>query len=116
MTKYMYFFRTNPDAYRAMSPQQMQQIPQKWMEWRSSLEKGGNLVQLGDRLDAVGKVVRGREKAVSDGPFVEVKDSIQGYVFIQAETMEQAIELAKGCPILDGGGTVEIRPFYADVR
>ena len=69
--------------------------------------------KLGERLDATGKVVRGKAKTVTDGPFVEVKDSIQGYMLVQAKDMEQALELAKGCPILDGGGTVEIRPFVS---
>lgn len=113
MTKFMYLFRSNPGLYRTMSPEQMQQTAQKWMEWMDALEKKGNLVQLGERLDGSGKVVRGKAKAVSDGPFVEVKDSIQGYVVVRAEDLEQAVELAKGCPVLDGDGSVEIRPFYA---
>ncbi len=112
MTKFMCLFRSNPGVYRTMSPEQMQQMTQRWMEWKDALEKGGNLVQLGERLDASGKVVRGREKTVTDGPFVEVKDSIQGYIVIQAEDLEQAVELAKGCPVLDRDGTVEIRPFH----
>src|SRR5260221_11141692 len=105
MTKFMCLFRSNPGVYRTMSPEQMQQMTQRWMEWRDALEKGGNLVQLGERLDASGKVVRGREKTVTDGPFVEGKDSIQGYIVIQTDDLEQAAELAKGCPVLDRDGT-----------
>jgi hypothetical protein len=57
--------------------------------------------------------VRGKAKTVTDGPYVEVKDSIQGYLLLEAHDMEKAIELATGCPILDGDGTVEIRPFVS---
>ncbi|MGH9828790.1 MAG: YciI family protein [Blastocatellia bacterium] len=44
---------------------------------------------------------------------MEVKDSIQGYLVAEAKDIDQALELAKGCPVLDGDGTVEIRPFVS---
>ncbi|MCU1244486.1 MAG: hypothetical protein JWN02_396 [Acidobacteria bacterium] len=111
MTKFIYLFRNNPGAYRSMSPEQMQQTTQRWMEWKTSLETTGQLVQFGERLDGSGKVVRGQSKTVTDGPYVEVKDFIQGYLVVQAADLEQAAELAKGCPVLDSGGSVEVRPL-----
>jgi len=113
MAKFLYLFRTNPSNYRSMSPEQMQQTMKKWMDWKDSLEKNGHLPNPGERLDASGKVVRGKSKSVTDGPFVEVKDSIQGYLLLNAETLDQAVELSKGCPILDSDGSVEIRPFVS---
>ena len=113
MTNYMYLFRSNPSAYRSMSPEQMQQTMKMWMDWIHTLDKNGHIKQLGERLDGTGKVVRGKAKSVTDGPYVEVKDSIQGYVLIAAKDMDQAVELAKGCPVLEGEGTVEIRPFVS---
>jgi len=83
----------------------------KWTDWRDTLEKSGNIKQLGDRLDGTGKVVRGKAKAVTDGPYVEVKDFIQGYMLVSAKDVDHALELAKECPILESDGTVEIRPF-----
>ena len=80
MANFMYLFRSNPGAYRSLSPEQMQQLMKKWTDWRDTLEKSGNIKQLGDRLDGTGKVVRGKAKAVTDGPYVEVKDFIQGYM------------------------------------
>lgn len=94
-----------------MSPEQVQQTMKKWMGWKDTLEKNGHSKQLGERLDGTGKVARGKAKAVTDGPYVEVKDSIQGYMLLEARDMDQAVELATGCPILDSDGTVEIRPF-----
>jgi hypothetical protein len=91
----------------------MQQNLKNWMDWKDSLEKNGHKIQAGERLDFTGKVVRGKEKAVIDGPFVEVKDFIQGYLSIEARDIDQAVELAKGCPILNTDGTVEVRPFYS---
>jgi hypothetical protein len=113
MSKFMYLFRSNPAAYQSMSPEQMQQNVKKWMDWKDSLEKNGHISQLGERLDGAGKVVRGKTKAVIDGPFVEVKDFIQGYILIEARDIDQAVELAKDCPILNIDGTVEIRPFLS---
>jgi hypothetical protein len=113
MSKFMYLFRSNPSAYQSMSPEQMQQNIKKWMDWKDSLEKSGHISQLGERLDGTGKVVRGKTKAVIDGPFVEVKDFVQGYLLIEAMDIDQAVELAKGCPILNIDGTVEVRPFLS---
>jgi hypothetical protein len=111
MANFMYLFRSNPGAYRSMSPEQMQQTMKKWTDWKDTLEKNGHIKQLGDRLDGTGKVIRGKAKAVTDGPYVEVKDFIQGYMLVSAKDVEHALELAKGCPILESDGTVEIRPF-----
>jgi hypothetical protein len=113
MANFMYLFRQNPTAYRSMSAEQMQQTMKMWMDWRDTLEKNGHIKQLGERLDGSGKVVRGKAKTVTDGPFVEVKDFIQGYMIVEAKDDEQALELAKGCPILESDGTVEIRPFVS---
>src|SRR5262245_21794587 len=113
MSKFMYLFRSNPTAYRSMSPEQMHQTMKKWMDWKYSLQKNGHVQQLGERLDATGKVVRGKDKAVTDGPCVEVKDFVQGYMLVEAKDTDQAVEVAKGYPILESDGTVEIRPFVS---
>lgn len=113
MAKFMYLFRSNPTAYQSMSPEQMQQTMKKWMDWKDTLEKKGHIKQLGERLDGTGKVVRGKAKAVTDGPYIEVKDFIQGYMLVEARDIDQAVELSKGCPILDSDGTVEIRSFVS---
>jgi hypothetical protein len=111
MANFMYLFRLDRTAQRSMSPEQMQQNMKKWMGWLEILKKNGHVTQVGERLDITGKVVRGRAKAVTDGPYVEVKDAVGGYMIVQARDIDQAVELSKGCPILEGDGTVEIRPI-----
>ena len=113
MSKFMYLFRSNPAAFRSMSPEQMQQLTKKWMGWADTLKKNGHFKQAGERLDEAGKVVRGKSKIITDGPFVEAKDSIGGYMLVEAKDLAQAVELAKGCPILEGDGSVEIRPIVS---
>jgi hypothetical protein len=58
-------------------------------------------------------VVRGKQKRVTDGPFAEAKDVVGGFTLILARDLEQAAELSKGCPILEVGGSVEVRPIQA---
>ena len=113
MSAFMYLFRSNPTAFRSMSPEQMQQAMKRWADWKNELDKNGHIKLAGERLDGGGRVVRGKVKAVTDGPYVEVKDFVQGYLAIDANDLDQATELAKGCPILDIDGTVEIRPFVS---
>jgi hypothetical protein len=55
-----------------------------------------------------GKVVKAN-KSVTNGPYVEIKESIGGMAIIKANSYEEAAEIAQGCPILEFGGNVEIR-------
>jgi len=50
---------------------------------------------------------------ITDGPFAEVKDLVAGFMIVEARDISQAAELAKGCPILEGDGAVEVRPVMA---
>lgn len=111
MANFLYLFRLDRTTQRTMSPEQMQQNMKKWMAWLDALKKSDHVSQVGERLDVTGKVVRGRAKAVTDGPYVEVKDAVGGYMIVKARDIDQAVELSKGCPILEGDGTVEIRPI-----
>ncbi|HUJ75831.1 MAG TPA: YciI family protein [bacterium] len=94
-----------------LSPQEMQAVMPRWMAWMKDLADKGHVKGLGNPLGATGKVVRGRDKTVTDGPFAEAKDVINGYTLILAQDLAQAAELAKGCPMLEGGGAVEVRPI-----
>ena len=72
-------------------------------------------VGLGIELDAItadrgGRVVRGKDKVVTDGPYVEAKDIVLGFIVIAADSLDEAARLASGCPIVEGGGSVEVRP------
>src|SRR5438445_5595177 len=113
MSNFMYRFRGNQGAHRSMSPEQMQQTMKKWMGWIDTLKKNGHVKALGERLDPTGKVVRGKVKNVTDGPYIEVKDAVGGYMLVEATDIDQAVELSKDCPILEVDGTVEIRPIVS---
>jgi hypothetical protein len=93
------------------SPEQMQQQMQKWMGWMKELTEKGHIKDPGHPLERTGKLVTGRQKAVTDGPFAEAKDVVGGYTIVQARDLGHAVELTSGCPILDIGGFVEVRPI-----
>lgn len=64
----------------------------------------------GQPLERTGKIVKGKQKAVTDGPFAEAKDVIGGYSIVEATDLDQAVQLSKGCPIFEVEGAVEVRP------
>jgi hypothetical protein len=88
----------------------MQKTMEKWMIWFKELGAKGHLKDPGHPLENSGKVVRGKQKAVNDGPYAEAKDVVGGYIVVEAADIHEAVELSKGCPILDIGGSVEVRP------
>jgi hypothetical protein len=107
MSEYVFLYRGG-EAGR--SPERIQQSLQKWIAWFKELAEKGHVKNQGHPLERAGKVVRGSQKAVVDGPFAEAKDVIGGYSLIEARDLEQAVELSKGCPILENEGAVEVRP------
>ena len=107
MSEYVFLYR---GGSREGSPAEMQQTMQKWMTWLKSLGEKGHIKDQGQPLERTGKLVKGRQKTVTDGPFAEVKDVIGGYTLIEARDLDHAVELSKGCPIFERDGAVEVRP------
>jgi len=112
MSQFLYLYRSTSAARQeAMgTPDKAQQNMQKWMAWMNELGAKGHLKDRGQPLDQQGKVVRGHAKQVVDGPYTEAKDIVGGFSIVEAKDINQAVELSRGCPILDGGGSVEVRP------
>lgn len=112
MTEYLFLYRNTQEAHReAMgSPEKAQQSMKKWRAWMKDLEDKGHLKSFGQPLERVGKVVGGKKRTVTDGPYMETKDVIGGYSIVAAKDLDQAAQLASGCPVLEGGGSVEVRP------
>ncbi|MFT3685020.1 MAG: YciI family protein [Phycisphaerales bacterium] len=107
MSEFVFLYR---NGQRPTSPEEAQQVLQKWMAWFKGLAEKGHVVDRGQPLERSGKVVQNGTKAVVDGPFAEAKDVVGGYSLIKAADIAEASELAKGCPVLDRGGYVEVRP------
>src|ERR1700679_2908709 len=81
---------------------------EKWHAWAEALVLGGHTVT-GAQFARGGTSVSGPDRVVSEGAAGAV-DVIGGYFQISADSLDEATQLAKGCPMLDHGGTVEVRP------
>ena len=79
-----------------------------------ALEKSGHLI-VAQALQSVkkSKTVRRRKgkTLMTDGPFAETKEQLLGFVMIEAESEEHALEIAANIPIAEFG-TIEVRPIY----
>jgi hypothetical protein len=109
MAKFLFVYRAAGDAHTKMTPEEMQQHMQRWKKWIGEGMQKGWMLDPGDELKMEGRVVGA--KVVTDGPFVEAKEVIGGFSIVQADTIDAAAELAKGCPALRIGGRVEVRPL-----
>lgn len=91
------------------SPAQMQAMYAKFNEWRERFQK--NLVDLGGRLGA-GRTVL--PDPGPDGPFIEVKELIGGYMIVSAASLDEAIDVARQCPgLVRPGSGVELIEIHA---
>jgi hypothetical protein len=108
MSEFLYLYR---GGRRGNTPEESEQIMQKWLAWMKDLTASGNLKDPGQPLDTEGKVVKDRRGTVTDGPFAEAKDLVGGFTLIEADSLARAADLARGCPIFDAGGFVEVRPI-----
>jgi hypothetical protein len=104
---YMLIFR-GTDWYSELSPEQMQQVADKWMAWFNGLKEEGTVLG-GNPLEKEGKVVSGKNRMVSDGPFAESKETIGGYFLLKVDSMDEAVAIAQQCPGLPYGIRVEVR-------
>lgn len=109
MPKFMFIYRAEPSSEPA-SPEQMQEVMAHWMSWIEDGSKQGWIVDAGDALMPEGQVIRASD-VVTDGPFAEAKELVNGFSIVQAESLAAATKLVKGCPIFDAGGCLEVRPL-----
>ena len=107
MSEFLYLYRGGD---RPGSPELMQKQMQRWVAWMKELGDKGHIKDPGHPLERTGKVVKGKPKNVTDGPYPEAKDVVGGYTLVEAKDIEHAVELSSGCPIFDIGGLVEVRP------
>lgn len=108
MKDYLLLFRGGPQYVPASQPGEP--ISPKWRAWMEELMKKGHVPQ-GQRLvGGGGAVLKGRKTQLTDGPFAEGKEIVAGYLVIKADDLDQAISLAKGCPIFEhDDASTEIR-------
>ncbi|MDZ4822192.1 MAG: YciI family protein [Flavobacteriales bacterium] len=109
MKEFLLLFRGGDAKTLQQSPEKWQEHMQRWAQWMGDLGEKGKFI-VAQPLTASGRVVTGSKKVVTDGPFIEGKEMVGGYMMCKADTFDEAIEISKGCPILEfDDGTVEVR-------
>ena len=105
---YLLLFR-GTDWHRGLSPEEIQKTMTVWMAWFNRLIAEGRC-KGGQSLAPETRVISGKAKNVSDGPYAEAKESVAGYFLLHVTGFDEAVEIAKECPTLGYGTTVEIAP------
>ncbi len=108
MKDFLLIFRAEEDENAVPTPEQMEATMKKWMDWLGGLGQSGSLADQGNALHATGKVVKPGH-VITNGPYTDIKESVGGYSIVKAASYDDAVELSKGCPIFDVGGSVEVR-------
>lgn len=90
------------------TPEQMKESFKPYQDWISGIAAQDKLVNPPKRWDTDGRVVK-QNNDVTSGPYAEVKESIGGLFLIKANDYDEAVEIAKGCPIIQWGAIVEVR-------
>jgi hypothetical protein len=110
ISEYLMLFR-GPDWDQGRSPEEVDRLLGHVMAWFDAMSAQGK-VKAGQPLARTGTMVSGNKgaRAVADGPFAESKETIGGYLLVTAASFEEAVLLAKACPTLDHGITIEVRP------
>ncbi|WP_237487844.1 YciI family protein [Hufsiella arboris] len=97
------------DGSKIASPEQMQEWMKQTMDWIGGIAAQNKFVS-GTGLPFDGARVVSSDKMVTNGPFGDIKETIGGFITVRAESVEEAVEFAKGCPVLQGeGNTMEVR-------
>ena len=108
MKDFLLVYRTDYNTMANSSPEEMQASTKRWMDWIGGIAAQNKLADRGNRLVPSGKVIKAGD-VITDGPYTEIKESIVGYSIVKAASINEATELAKGCPIFKIGGNVEVR-------
>jgi hypothetical protein len=108
MDEYILIFR-HQDGAKVASPEQMQVWMKQTMDWIGGIA-ARNKFTSGTGLPFADAKVVNSNKMVTNGPFGDIKETIGGFIIVKADSVEEAVEFAKGSPVLQGeGNTVEVR-------
>ena len=104
----MYIIRGGDDVAASKSPEEMQEHMQDWQKWMGGIAEAGKLVG-GQPLQLEAKSLIDAGTKVVDRPLAEGKELVGGYIIVKADTLDEATELAKGCPGFEHDCSIEVR-------
>src|SRR5438477_7126242 len=106
---YLCIQRSQPGKGAKPSPAQMQEMYAKFNAWKEKFKD--RIVDMGGQLKAGGKIVT--SEGATDGPFVEAKEVVGGFMIVSAQSMEEATQVVRECPgVVMPGSSVEVREIH----
>ena len=112
MKEFILIFRNESFPQVNLTPEGTMIVSKQWENWMGGIAAQNKLAARGNRLGDEGRTIK-PNNVIINGPFAEIKEMLGGYSIIRAESIEEATEMAKGCPVLELGGTVEVRDIIA---
>ncbi len=108
MDEFILIFR-HEDGLKVAAPEQIQTWMKQTKDWMDSIAAKNKLVGGNGLPFADSRVVK-HNNIVTNGPFGDIKETVGGYIIVKADSVEEAVEFAKGSPVLQGeGNSVEVR-------
>jgi hypothetical protein len=100
----------DPEAWATLSDEEQQRV---FADYKALNETPGVTpgVHMGEPETATTVRVEDGKTLTTDGPFVEVKEAVGGYLFFEADDLDAAIQLAARIPAARLGGAIEVRPL-----
>jgi hypothetical protein len=100
----------DPEAWARLSEDEQKQV---WADYGALNQTPGVTpgMQMEDPAMATTVRVQDGKTLTTDGPFVEMKEALGGYLFFEADDLDAAIELAATIPAARLGGAIEVRPI-----
>ena len=108
MKEFVFIVRLEELPEDKLSPAELEPMMRIWENWIDSIIAQNILVSRGNRLGRKGRTVK-KSKVITNGPYAEIKEILTGVTIVKADTLAEATEIAKGCPIFNIGGSVEVR-------
>lgn len=110
MKDYLLILRDEAARWPALSPEEQQAVIARFNDWNRRLRAEERLVSAGKLTQDPGCTLRRRDEQLAvDGPFSEAKETLTGFYVLRAEDADAARRWAADCPLLDIGGSVELR-------
>ena len=113
MKQFMFLFKGGDAVWDSKTQEQQQAHMQKWQHWIGEMAQAEKFLG-GERLFPQGNTIHPGSKKVTDRPLSEAKELVGGYFVVKASSLDEATEMAKGCPGLEWESTVEVREVWPE--
>ena len=112
--KYICLVHFEDRAFGALSQDQLREMDRRSLAYDEALKSSGHLIHaeaLQSPKSAVLVQRRNGEASTRDGPLIDAKEQLGGFILIEARDLDEAVQIAAGIPLAELG-TIEVRPIF----